>query len=330
MLAADAMGFLTWQGQGFQPDPNLAKHVSLMHVTACHPHITTTDEQVEALVVCRDRISNYDGLPGAASLRLINSQSDMLDIRVGKETGIVLGLQNAPYDSSLNNLERLFAQGVRILSLCYDGPHPSVVDHGTKTGHLTKAGEQFIRDMEQVEMILDLSHATATTAQHVLDFIEKNDLGNVVIASHGGVSDVYNVPRNLPLSVLDRILARKTGFVGLSTVTFDLDPEENGLEPFLAHLNKLTRWRVGLGSDAIYRELDLEEWKAWFLKMQAKLDPDGKRGSRWPDFPLELNGVDRIDRLKEKLREQSHDAELIMSFLGGSFQRMLLRSLPVS
>ena len=90
----------------------------------------------------------------------IKSPGDFLRWEQEKGTGVILGLEGAePLEESLDNLEKLYARGIRILSLTWNHPNSFACGSGCRNDSgLTSLGREAIRLMEKLGMLLDLSH----------------------------------------------------------------------------------------------------------------------------------------------------------------------------
>jgi membrane dipeptidase len=324
---ADSLVFLDMQAQPPVAAPDLSDHLSLAMVTAAPPFMTDF-EQVLGFV------KQFAATIGEQSqLRLVLDTGDLID---DGRTGIVLGLQNSIADCDAGKLQQIFDLGIRVIGIGYDEQnelgsgflHPEI--------GLSEAGRQFIYDCAKIGLTIDLSHSSHQTAVEAVNEVRKlrseggYDIG--VMASHGGCYEVFEDLRNLTLQALNGIL-RLDGYIGVYTLTFSLHANDDTPNAFFRHLRIMEqvakpRGFIGVGSDAVYQDLEIKDWKAKFAWMQAKLDPDGAKGSRWPDFPVELNGVDRMQRIDTFLTSEGYDEEIRERLLGGDFMTFLATALP--
>lgn len=126
-------------------------------------------------------------------------------------TSGILGIEGAhALDGSLDNLDRLFAAGYRIMSLTHFFDNEwAGSSAGLGKGGLTKAGRELVRRMEARHMLIDLAHASPRTIRDVLAIAQWP-----VIVSHTGVKGVCNNARNLSDEEL-RGIARTGGVIGI-------------------------------------------------------------------------------------------------------------------
>jgi hypothetical protein len=96
----------------------------------------------------------------------------------------------------------LYALGVRYLTLTHNRNVPwadSATDRPQASG-LTRFGQEVVREMQRLGMLVDLSHAADTTMRDALDIAEAP-----VIFSHSGARSLCDHPRNVPDDVLARL-----------------------------------------------------------------------------------------------------------------------------
>ncbi|MFA5910454.1 MAG: dipeptidase [Vicinamibacterales bacterium] len=116
-------------------------------------------------------------------------------------------------DNSLATLRMFYALGARYMTLTHSANLPWA-DASTDTavlGGLSKFGEEVVREMNRLGMLVDLSHVSPGTMEDALRVSEAP-----VIFSHSSAKAICNVPRNVPDNVLQ--LTAKNG--GVVMVTF--------------------------------------------------------------------------------------------------------------
>jgi membrane dipeptidase len=116
-------------------------------------------------------------------------------------------------DCSLGALRMLFALGVRYLTLTHNQnvPWADSATDAPAHGGLTRFGEEVVREMNRIGMLVDLSHVAPATMRAALDASEAP-----VIFSHSSARALCDVPRNVPDDVLERLAANG----GLCMVAF--------------------------------------------------------------------------------------------------------------
>ena len=128
-------------------------------------------------------------------------------------------------ENDLDKLTELHRRGARYLSLTWNktldwaDAAKEETEHGTRHGGLTAFGEDVVRHMNRLGMIVDLSHAAESTFWHVLRVSEAP-----VMASHSNAWALTPHFRNLKDEQI-RALAARGGLVGINFYSAFLDTE---------------------------------------------------------------------------------------------------------
>lgn len=128
--------------------------------------------------------------------------------------GSVLGMEGGHVlENSLGALRAYYDLGARYLTLTHNVTldWADAAMDSVRHGGLTAFGEEVVREMNRLGMLVDLSHASPGTMSDALDVSEVP-----VIFSHSSARALANVPRNVPDSILRRLPANG----GVVMVTF--------------------------------------------------------------------------------------------------------------
>lgn len=168
--------------------------------------VTATLEQIDAL---RRMIERYprDLAPArtAAEVEAAAAGGRIASL-VGVEGGHSIGC-------SLGALRMLAALGAGYMTLTHNDNTPwadAATDEPVHRG-LTRFGEEVVREMNRLGVLVDLSHVSPDTMRHAIEVSEAP-----VLFSHSSARALCDVPRNVPDDVLARV--GETG--GVVLVTF--------------------------------------------------------------------------------------------------------------
>ena len=146
-------------------------------------------------------------------LRLAFSADDMEAARAEGRIASLMGAEGGhSINSSLATLRALHALGVRYMTLTHNENLPwadSATDKPA-VGGLTRFGEEVVREMNRVGMLVDLSHVSADTMRAALRVTRAP-----LIFSHSSSRAVCDHPRNIPDDVLEQLAAN--GGVAMAT-----------------------------------------------------------------------------------------------------------------
>ncbi|MEQ8377208.1 dipeptidase [Parvibaculum sp.] len=115
-----------------------------------------------------------------------------------------------PLEGRLENVEKLYAAGYRMMGLThfFDNELGGSL-HGLSGEGLTDFGREAVREMERLNIIVDLAHASPAVVRDTLDIATRP-----VVVSHTGIRGACDSPRNLEDALMKRI-ADAGGLVGI-------------------------------------------------------------------------------------------------------------------
>ena len=144
-----------------------------------------------------------------ADLRLALTADEIEQANAAGRIASLLGIEGGhAIENSLGALRDYYRLGVRYMTLTHFNGN-DWADSATEAprhGGLTKFGEEVVREMNRLGMVVDLSHVSTDTMNDVLDMAEAP-----VMFSHSSALALTPSPRNVPDSVLSRL--RKNGGV---------------------------------------------------------------------------------------------------------------------
>ena len=123
--------------------------------------------------------------------------------KVGKRA-IFLGMENGyPIAKDLRNLKLFFDQGIRYITITHSKNNElgdSSTDKTQEWGGLSELGEEAVREMNRLGIMVDISHVHDETFWDVIRLTKAP-----VIASHSSARSLRDVPRNLSDEMLEAI-----------------------------------------------------------------------------------------------------------------------------
>lgn len=147
-------------------------------------------------------------------LVVLHSRADLKKFISNRQPGQVAGFLGTegsqPLEGRLENLDDLFAAGIRMMAPThFTDTAIGGAAAGLTKGGLTDLGRQWVRQLEARHIIIDLAHASPATLRDVTALATRP-----LLVSHTGVKGTCDNPRNLSDDEL-RAVARTGGVVGI-------------------------------------------------------------------------------------------------------------------
>lgn len=225
-------------------------------------------------------------------LELATSVAEIARLEAAGRLAVVLAVENASaLEGHPDRVEGLYQRGVRMMGLTWNNSN-GLADGAMETHHggLTPLGRQVLTRMQELGMVVDVSHLSEQSFWNVLEATR-----GPIVATHSNAAGLTPHPRNLTDEQLQAI-ARRGGAVGVNFY-----PTFTGgasLAQILDHLEYLVNVmgadHVALGSDF-----------------------DGFTGR-----VNDLEDVSRLPGLTAGLLSRGHDAEAVKKILGGNALRV--------
>lgn len=165
--------------------------------------------QMEQIDIARQVIAKYPDV-----LQPAFTAQDIWTAHAAGRIGSLLGAEGGHViENSLGTLRAYYDLGVRYMTLTHNVTldWADAAADSARHGGLTPFGEEVVREMNRLGMLVDLSHVSPGTMSDALNVSEAP-----VIFSHSSARALTNVPRNVPDSILARL--RRNG--GVVMVTF--------------------------------------------------------------------------------------------------------------
>ncbi|MEA4901252.1 dipeptidase [Desulfitobacterium sp.] len=181
---------------------------------------------------------------------MIHNQVDLNLLPNPNKLGLLLSVEGGEIlGESLFMLDIIYELGVRALGLTWNQRNALADGAGEQTNSgLTRLGQNVIKRMNELGMVIDVSHLNEAGFYHVLE------LSNApIIASHSCSYALCPHPRNLRDEQL-KALARNHGIVGVNFYSrFLTEKGEGSLEHVVQHIAHIAEVAgvetIGIGSD---------------------------------------------------------------------------------
>ena len=160
-----------------------------------------------------------------ADLQLATSVSEVERARKADKIASLIGIEGGgSIGGSLAVLRQLYALGARSMTLAHNRTlaWADSSSDAPRHGGLTGFGQQVVREMQRLGMLVDLSHCSEETMMDALDVA-----GAPVMFTHSNARAVAGHPRNVPDAVLDRMKAHG-GLVMVTAVLNFLSEDYRG------------------------------------------------------------------------------------------------------
>ncbi len=318
-LVMDAMGELRTIYDPPLVREMLASGMDSITVTLCDPKA----HGAEALELAVDGLMDYDRYLSAHPGLFVKALSvaDVDEARKSGRLAVFYLYQNATqFDDDLDRVDMFHRLGLRSCQLTYNERNLAGVGCRAEgdDGGLTAFGRDLIDKMNDVRMLLDLSHANMRT---MADAIRHST--QPAIVSHTGCDAVHPHVRNTTDGNL-RLLAEHGGLVGVCQLRpFLTFKKTDNLHAYFDHIDHAVKVagidHVCIGSDRDHRVIEMTpEYEA---ELRAE---EGSQvvSSELPYFIDELNGPRRMEVVRDGIARRGYSGDDVEKIMGRNLYRL--------
>ncbi|MGJ1418547.1 dipeptidase [Sphingobacterium spiritivorum] len=281
--------------------------------------------------------------------KMISGNSDQIELAKNSKNidailnkgkiAAVIGVEGGNMiESKIENLEKLYDRGVRYLTLTWNYNLPwvtaaaiEVKTSSDKGKGLTAHGKDIIRRMNELGMMVDLSHGGEKTFYDVIATSTKP-----ILVSHSNAYALMPHYRNLKDAQLEA-LKKNGGVIGVNFYSGFLDPT------YTERVRKL--YRKHFGDKGNYKLSPTRQYEKLPKKLQQEANAPMSKllehinylvkkvgidhvaiGSDYDGIespPRELEDVSKFPLLTKALLEQGYSKEDVGKIMGGNFLRLL-------
>ena len=188
-------------------------------------------------------------IKNSTNFMLVKDSSDLL-----KETNkikVIMGAESLmPLQYDISLLESFYKKGLRHAMLTWNEENELATGvRGDRFTGLTEKGMQYLDKMQELKMIIDLSHLNERSFYDVIEHVN-----TPVICSHSNCKSLCDHPRNLTDRQILKIKDKK-GLISVTAVPsfVSQDPDKQNIEGLIDHIDHLVNLigidHVGLGFD---------------------------------------------------------------------------------
>jgi membrane dipeptidase len=318
-LIMDAMGELRPEYDAALIGEMLASGMDGITVTLCDPKPVGA----EALELAVDGLLTYDRFLAEYPDLLLKATSvaDVDRARSAGRMAVFYLFQNAEqFGADLDRVEMFYRLGVRSSQLTYN--ERNRVGVGCRAegddGGLTDFGRALVERMNEIGMLVDLSHANMATMRDAVAHTARP-----LVISHTGCDAVYPHLRNTTDENL-RGVADTGGVAGICQLRPFLTREKrDNLHAYFDHIDHAVQVcgveHVCIGSDRDHRVIEMTpEYVAELRREEGSQVADDEL----PSFIDELNGPRRMEVVWDGLVERGYAAADVERIMGGNLYRV--------
>jgi membrane dipeptidase len=299
------------------PEPIFAAYKA-SGVTAIHTSLANTN----FAVAVRDLTAwqaRFDRWPDR--LVKILRAADLAPLKGSGRIGVLLGFQNGTIvEDNLGNLDRLYAAGTRCIQLTYNARNliGSGCTEATDSG-LTPFGASVVARMNELRIIVDLSHCGALTSRDAIAASRRPPA-----FTHTMCKAIYDHVRSKSDALLEA-MSDKGGMTGIATLGYFIgSTPQTTFDDYLRHVDHAVKVagidHVGLASDYSIRGIEATQTReTWYVRRLTAFPPEYR--VRWPPWITELDPPDRFRTIARGLAKRGYRTADIEKILGGNWVR---------
>jgi membrane dipeptidase len=254
--------------------------------------------------------------------------TSVADVDTARQSGrmavFYLYQNSIQFGEDLDRIDMFYRLGLRSSQLTYN--ERNFVGVGCRaetggrpdTGGLTAFGRETIDRMNEIGMLVDLSHANEQTMAHAIAHSRMP-----VHNSHTGCNDLYPHIRNMSDANM-RAMADRGGVVGVCQLRPFLTNDKPGtLDDYLKHVDHAVQVagieHVCIGSDRDHRVIEMSDDYIAELRQEEGSQVEN---SELPYFIPELNGPSRMSAVWDGLVARGYSEDDVEKIMGTNLYRL--------
>ncbi|MBS1597165.1 MAG: dipeptidase [Bacteroidetes bacterium] len=281
----------------------------------------------------------------AGKMEIVTTPNEILKAVKEKKLAAMLGVEGGHMiEDDISNLDSLYKRGVRYMTLTWNNSTSWATSAKDESNHafiaspygLTDFGKKIVKRMNDLGMIVDISHVGEKTFWDVLSVADKP-----VIASHSSAYSICPVFRNLKDDQI-KAIAKNKGVIQINFYSGFIDSTYELKQKKFFNAHKKERDSLVAAEHTSFFILQYltkkypEESKSLRPPLSLLIDhidyivklvgPDyvglGSDFDGTESTPLELDGVQDFPHITQALLERGYSKKNIEKILGGNFMRV--------
>ena len=312
-LIIDGLNVSNWESENVYRDLNKGNVNAINATTATWENYSQTLDNIAVW---------YSKFNNRTDISLVRKVDDIFKASDNGQVGIIIGFQNAsPIENNLDYLYTFDELNVKIIQFTYhernllgNGCYERV-DEG-----ITNFGIDAIKIMNEVGILIDLSHVGIVTTMETIDYSEKP-----IAITHANPKSYHNVPRNKTDEAL-KLMASKGGIVGVTAIAPFLkkgnaSTVEDYVEAISYTVDLVGIDHVGVGTD--FTQDQPEEFWRYIGSQQGTKFPSTFTDVTTPsNYPINFETPDKFPVLIDTMENKGFSSEEIAKILGLNWIRV--------
>ena len=312
-LIIDGLNVSNWESENVYRDLNKGNVNAINATTATWENYSQTLDNIAVW---------YSKFNSRTDISLIRKVDDIFKASDNGQVGIIIGYQNAsPIENNLDYLYTFNELNVKIIQFTYhernllgNGCYERV-DEG-----ITNFGIDAIKIMNEVGILIDLSHVGIVTTMETIDYSEKP-----IAITHANPKSYHNVPRNKTDEAL-KLMASKGGIVGVTAIAPFLkkgnaSTVEDYVDAISYTVDLVGLDHVGVGTD--FTQDQPEEFWRYIGSQQGTKFPSTFTDVTTPsNYPINFETPDKFPVLIDTMGRKGFSSKEIAKILGLNWIRV--------
>lgn len=278
------------------------------------------------------------------TIELALNASDIERIAKSGKIAAVLDMEGSiDRGGDLRILRQFYRLGLRSYQLSAHNAANDYVDSCCSPARwhgLNEKGRALVKEMNRLGMVINVSHASDDAISQTIDLST-----DPVIATHHGLREFNDIPRNMPDWLLKK-LAAKGGLIGFqignefhNRKVFDWRTQHAG-KPFwdtarvnqadvpIEEIDKIVAPQFPMEGSAAPDDLKLTV-DGWLKVMDRAIELVGEDHIIWgtdfdggPTLPLPMRGIEDTPLVVQAMRKRGYSEERIQKIMGGNLLRV--------